>query len=159
MDTKAVSLPDVLDKLRATPATSEQSIPLDYILSGSETTLKTFALTRLTTAANLRKEARAIEREAQNNELAGQLAAFLAEHRREILAAAAERLASAHPELCSPRRSIDSLKTTSLRGSASSVANADPDPRTRKRAGSSRRSARSLRPLRSSSKPSTNGNL
>ena len=30
MDTKAVSLPDVLDKLRATPATSEQSIPLDY---------------------------------------------------------------------------------------------------------------------------------
>ena len=105
----------MIDRIRSAPATSECAIPLDYILSGSDTTLKTFALTRLTAAANLRKEARAIEREAQNNELAGQLAAFLAEHRREILAAAAERLSDQHPELCAARHTIDSTHNVAAR--------------------------------------------
>ena len=110
-----VEIRSIVDRLRAATGATHEGIPLDYLLAASDTTLKNFALSRLTAAANLRREARAIEREALTNELAGELASFIERHRAEILAAAAARITDEHPELCSHHRSIDSTQHVATR--------------------------------------------
>jgi hypothetical protein len=69
------------------------SIPLRYLMSVSDSGVENFTLKRLSEAANLRKEAEAIEREAMEIEVDARVAAWLIENRAEIL-----RTASAHLE-------------------------------------------------------------
>jgi hypothetical protein len=60
-------------------------IPLSWLLSASDTSVQNFTLNRMSEAANLRKEAKAIERQAIELEVSSLVATWLFEKREEIL--------------------------------------------------------------------------
>jgi hypothetical protein len=68
------------------------NVPLEYLAAASAASLENFELKRLEYAANLRKEAAAMSREAHAAEVAAGVAAWLRENRGELLRTAGSHL-------------------------------------------------------------------
>jgi hypothetical protein len=68
------------------------TIPLQYLMGVSNDGLERFALKRMADAANLRKEAKAIEQEALETEVEARLGYWLLENREELLRAVGSHL-------------------------------------------------------------------